>query len=409
VAAKAISDALGLPRRLASVLDGEGLVNDATALVAFQLASGVAITGAAFTLPSATVQLLFAAASSVAIGASVGWLGRKVLNQLQDSAVENTVILILPFAVFLAAERVHASGVLAVLTLALYQSRFGVVESSSLSRLEGRVLWDMINFVLTGVSFVLVGLQLPPVIEGVSGRIPTVALATLAVCLTVILVRPLWIFGVAWLSHGVRTVVGESTALSTRPSRGVLAVISWAGMRGVISLALALSLPLSTDNGQPFPDRSLIVVITFAVVLVTLLGQGLSLPSLIRVLKVRSVFEHVEDQDYAVQLRMARAALDRLDRIAGTTKAEPAAVERVRAFYAARISRLARGHEIATGTSTEKALNASVNLAAQDLLGKLLEIEHRELQALLKDGFVEAHLARQIQARLDALRHLDQG
>src|SRR5512142_3072978 len=210
IAAKAIADTLRLPRRLVSILGGEGLVNDATALVAFQVASGIAVTGAAFALGPATLRVLYAAAAAIAIGLMVGWIGRHVLSRVGDPAVENTVTLLLPFAAFLPAERMHASGVLAVLVLALYLSRYNVLVAASVSRLQGRVLWEMIDFVLTGLSFVLVGLQLPAAVGGLPHRSGGVLLTTVAVCLTVVLIRPAWVFGVAWLSRGVQQALGGS-------------------------------------------------------------------------------------------------------------------------------------------------------------------------------------------------------
>ncbi|HET9982851.1 MAG TPA: Na+/H+ antiporter [Longimicrobiales bacterium] len=403
VAAKAIADTLHLPRRLVAILEGEGLVNDATALVAFQVASGVAVTGTAFALGPATVRVLYAAVAAIGLGIVVGWIGHQVLSRVGDPAVENTVTLLLPFVAFLPAERVHASGVLAVLTLALYLSRFSVRVGSSVSRLEGRVLWEMINFLLTGLSFVLVGLQLPLVVEGLSNRPADVLRLTVAVCLTVILVRPAWVFGAAWLSHGVRSVLVEST-LTPRPTTPVLVVLGWAGMRGVVSLAVALSLPLVTATGQPFPGRDLIVFVTFVVVLVTLVGQGLTLPAVIRRLGVGVVASRVEDQEIAAELLMARAALDRLDAVAGETRASPDVVERVRGFYADRIERLERRREMRLASDAEQTREAQFHDATRRLLEHLLEVEHAELQRIRNSAAVETPVAHRIQARLDVLR-----
>jgi len=149
VAAKAIADTLHLPRRLVAILQGEGLVNDATALVAFQVASAAAIAGTVFAPASAAVRVAYAAAAGVAIGVALGWIGHHVLSRVGDPAVENTVTLLLPFAAFLPAEQLHASGVLAVLALALYLSRFSVLGPAAASRLQGRVLWVILNFLIT--------------------------------------------------------------------------------------------------------------------------------------------------------------------------------------------------------------------------------------------------------------------
>ena len=408
VAAKAIADTLRLPRRLVSILGGEGLVNDATALVAFQVASGVAVTGAAFVFAPATLRVLYAAAAAIAIGILVGWIGQHVLSRVGDAAVENTVTLLLPFAAFLPAERVRASGVLAVLTLALYLSRFNVLVAGSVSRLQGRVLWEMIDFVLTGLSFVLVGLQLPAAVGGLPQRPASVLLTTVAVCLTVILVRPAWVFGMAWLSRGVRQVLGDGVPTS-RLHTPILAVLSWSGMRGVVSLAVALSLPHMTDAGKSFPGRNLIVFVTFVVVLVTLIGQGLTLPAVIRRLGVGASAGRVEAQGLAAELRMARAALRQLDVVAGAAGSSRDVVERVRGFYADRIERLERYRALRLASAGKRAHDARLHDATRQLVGQLLEIEHDELQLIRNSAAVDPPVAQRIQSRLDVLRQHDRG
>lgn len=404
VAAKAIADTLRLPRRLVAILEGEGLVNDATALVAFQVASGIAIAGTAFAPVEAAARVGYAAAAGVAIGVAVGWIGRYLLNHIGDAAVENTVTLLLPFAAFLPAERAHASGVLAVLALALYLTRFGVLGRAAASRLQGMVLWEMINFLLTGLSFVLVGLQLPSAMVVVRDR-PSSVLTAAAVCLTVILVRPAWVFGIAWLSHSAQRALSESVP-SPRPRTPVLAVLSWAGMRGVVSLALALSLPHVTGE-QRFPGWELIVFVTFLVVLVTLVGQGLTLPLTIRALGVGAASDRVQDQELSAELRMARAALERLDAVAGEMHSSPEVVERARGFYADRIERLERRRDARLSDVAEQALEARLHEGARLLLGHLLEIEHVELQRIRTGTDLEPPVAQRIQSRLDALRLRD--
>jgi CPA1 family monovalent cation:H+ antiporter len=406
VAAKAIADTLHLPRRLVAILGGEGLVNDATALVAFQVASVAAVAGTALALGPTTLQVVYAPAASVAIGVGVGWIGRHILTWVGDPAVENTVTLLLPFGAFLSAEALHASGVLAVVTLALYLSRFSVLIASSTSRLQGRVLWEMIDFLLTGLSFVLVGLQLRSSVEGLRQDPIPVVLTTVAVCLTVIVVRPVWIFTTAWLSHSVRSMLVEHV-LTPKPTPRVLAVLSWAGMRGVISLAVALSLPQVTANGQPFPGRDLIVFIAFAVILVTLIGQGLTLPAVISRLGVGGVVVRGEDQEISAQLRMARAASDQIDAVAAETGASLEAVDRVSAFYADRIERLERHRQVGTTSKTEQADDTGLHTATHHLLDRLMDIERAELQRLQNSAVIDNLVVRRLQRGLDLLRLRD--
>ena len=408
VAAKAIADTLHLPRRLVAILGGEGLVNDATALVAFQVASAIAVAGTTFELAPTALQMVYAPAASVAIGVLVGWVGRHILTLVGDAAVENTVTLLLPFGAFLSAEALHASGVLAVLTLALYLSRFSVLIASSTSRLQGRVLWEMIDFLLTGLSFVLVGLQLRSSVEGLWHDPIAILLPTAAVCLTVIVVRPAWIFTTAWLSHGVRSMLVEHVVTS-KPTTRVLTVLSWAGMRGVISLAVALSLPQVTADGQPFPGRDLIVFIAFAVILVTLIGQGLTLPAVITRLGIGGVVGRGEEEEVSAQVLMARAALAQLDALAADTGSAREAVDRVRAFYADRIERLERHRHVGTTSKAEQAEHARLRTATHDLLDRLLDVERAELQRMQNSATVDNLVVRRLQRGLDLLRLHDRG
>jgi len=400
VAAKAIADTLHLPRRLVTILNGEGLINDATALVAFKVASGVAVAGTVFSAGHAAGRVTYAAVVAVLIGIAVGWIGRHLLSRVGDPAIENTIALLLPFGAFLPAEAVHASGVLAVVTLALYLSRFSASLASSASRLQGRVIWEMIDFLLTGLSFVLVGLQLRSAAVGVLDRPANVVLTTAAVCLTVIATRPLWVLATALVSRSVMAVFGE-TVPTTRPATPVLFVIGWAGMRGVISLAVALSLPEATSAGQPFPGRDLIVFITFAVILVTLIGQGLTLPVLVRRVGVGVLVGRLEDQEISARLRLARAALRELDIIGERTGAPPDAVERVRGVYADRIERLERHHAVLVASGPDHADDARVHAGTRRLLEELADVERAELQRLQNAAVVDNRLARRLQHGLD--------
>ena len=402
VAAKAIADTLHLPRRLVTILSGEGLVNDATALLAFQVASGAAIAGTSFALVPTTYRFLYAAAASVAVGLAVGWIGRHILDRIGDAAVENTLMLLLPFGAFLPAEAIHASGVLAVLSLALYLSRFSVVIASSTSRLQGPVLWEMIDFLLTGLSFVLVGLQLRLSARTLlDGGTRTIGVTT-AVCLTVIVVRPIWVFATGWLSHGVRSVFAERAGL--KPTTPVLTVLSWAGMRGVVSLAVALSLPQTTDSGQPLPGRDLIVFITFALILVTLVGQGLTLPFIIRWLGVEAIAGHAEDEELLAQSRMARAAVQELDACAAEAGSSPIAVERVRGAYASRMERLEQLRSTRTSSSAHRVEVARSNESTRQLLDMLIDVERAELQRMQNAAIIDGEMTRRLSTELDLRR-----
>lgn len=402
VAAKAIADTLRLPRRLVAILSGEGLVNDAVALIAFQVATGVAVGGTSFALGPAATRFAYAAVASVAVGVGAGWSARHILDRIGDPAVENTLMLLLPFGAFLPAEALNASGVVAVVSAALYLSRYGVVIASSTSRLQGPVLWEMIDFLLTGLSFVLVGLQLRSSARRLLYGGEGVLLVTTAVCLTVIVIRPVWVFATGWLSHGVRAVFIERATL--KPTNAVLTVVSWAGMRGVISLAVALSLPQTDAAGRPFPGRDLIVFTTFVVIVVTLVGQGLTLPFIIRRLGVEAVAGLAEDQELLARTRMARAAVRELDARAAEMGLLPSVVERVRGVYAGRLERLERLRATrASSPNVRKELEHS-DASTLMLVDALGAIEREELQRIQNDGIIDGETTRRLSMELDLRR-----
>jgi CPA1 family monovalent cation:H+ antiporter len=259
----------------------------------------------------------------------------------------------------------------------------------------------MIDFLLTGLSFVLVGLQLRSAAVGLLDRPANVLLTTAAVCLTVIVTRPLWVLAAAMVSRSVLAVFGE-TVPTTKATRPVLFVIGWAGMRGVISLALALSLPETTSAGHPFPGRDLIVFITFAVILATLIGQGLTLPVLVRRVGVGVLVGRMEEQEISARLRLARAALRELDGVGERTEAPPDAVERVRGLYADRIERLERHHALLAASGPERPDDARLHAATRRLLEQLADVERAELQSLQNAEIVDNRLARRLQNGLDA-------
>jgi CPA1 family monovalent cation:H+ antiporter len=265
----------------------------------------------------------------------------------------------------------------------------------------------MLDFLLTGLSFVLVGLQLRSSADALLDRPAHVLLVTAAVCLTVILVRPLWIFATTWLSDSVQAMLAEHEAID-RLTVPHLVVLSWAGMRGVISLAVALSLPQLTASGEPFPGRDLIVFVAFAVILVTLIGQGLTLPALIHRLGVGEVGVRTEEQEISARARMARAALERLDAIAGETRASPEAVHRVGLFYATRVEGFNRQRRLGTASEMERADEAGLREVTHHLLERLMDVERAELQRMLNDAVVDGPVARRLQRNLDLLRARDE-
>jgi monovalent cation/hydrogen antiporter len=271
VAATAVARRLRLPQRLVSVLEGEGMFNDATALVIYKVAVVAAVTGG-FSVTSLGLDLLLAVVVGVAVGIGLGWVTRWALLALVDAAPETTVTAIMPFAAYLAAEHLRGSGVLAVLALGLFLRSYGHSATTSQGWLLGRAVWGYADFVITSLVFTLVGYALVKIGLREEITADTVVLAV-AVLVVVVALRPLWIFPAAWLirRHAEDTPVGWREC----------AVASWAGMRGVVSVATAVALPLTLDSGAAFAERQQVVLVSLACVLATLVVQGLTLAPLV--------------------------------------------------------------------------------------------------------------------------------
>ena len=388
VAAVAVAGRLGLPRRMVTILEGEGLLNDATALVLYRLAVAAAVSGS-FSLVGAGAELVLSAAGGTAVGLAVGWAGSRVLRRVSEAPVENTVKLLLPYVAWLAAERAHASGVLAVLACGLLMTRhWGAISSGA--RLQARQLWDWLVFVLEGLSFVLVGVQLRTVVEGIEGRsLADLAVAALILNLVVIAVRLAWVYPASWLPR----LAGRVRDRDPFPGWGAVTVIGWAGMRGVVSLALALAIPTQVDGGGPFPDRNLVVFLAFSVIVVTLVGQGLTLPGLVRRLGVGAADEGPAGDGRRALARLSEVALDHLASLDPEADGiPPELVDRLRDRYRSRLAHLERqgGDGQADGTKAFAGLVA-------DLLGA----QREELRRLREQGEITPEVAARLAHDLD--------
>jgi monovalent cation/hydrogen antiporter len=297
IAATAVMERLAVPRRLVALLDGEALLNDATALTVYRVALVTAAAAtAAFTLaPVGTFIRMIV--GGVAIGLAVGWVIAEVRARLSDVPVETTVSLLTPYAAYIPAELLGVSGVLAAVTAGLYIGRRSSRIMGSDVRIAGRAFWDMLVFLLNGVVFILIGLELSTLTRD-TDRATLLALgaAGLAVSLALIAVRAAWLAAIAGWQ---RVVLRERDPLTASE----VVVLSWSGMRGVVSLAAALAIPLALPGGSPLPARGAVIVITFTVILVTLAGQGLTLPLVIKAVHLGG------DDDAAAEETQARRAL----------------------------------------------------------------------------------------------------
>jgi CPA1 family monovalent cation:H+ antiporter len=373
---------------MVTILEGEGLLNDATALVLYRVAVAAAVTGS-FSLGAAGVELAVAGVGGTAVGLAVGFVGSRILRRVSEAPVENTVKLLMPYVAWLAAERINVSGVLAVLTCGLLMTRhWGSISSGA--RLQARQLWDWLVFVLEGLSFVLIGVQLRTVVEGIEGRsLADLALAALALNLVVVVVRLALVYPASWLPR-LSARVRERDPF---PGWGWVTVIGWAGMRGVVSLALALAIPTRVEDGGPFPDRNLVVFLAFSVIVVTLVGQGLTLPLVIRRLGVSADDEGTAGDGRRALARLSEVALDHLDGLDPESDGVPAElVERLRERYRSRLAHLDREVDADQPDGTQ---------AFHELVHDLLGAQREELRRLQERGQVTREVARRLDHDLD--------
>jgi CPA1 family monovalent cation:H+ antiporter len=305
VAATAVGRTVGLPRRLMTILAGESLINDATALTAYRVAVAAATVGS-FSIWKGIEEFLLAGVGGAAIGLVLGVLTERLLRVLHDSVLENTLVLLVPFVGYAAAEEAHTSGVLGVVVAGLYLGHRSPRRQTAATRLQGTAIWRMVEFLLESVVFALIGLQLPTVLEDLADRSTGELVAAGVVTLGVVVVaRFVWMYPATYLPR----LIPRIQARDPNPPWQYPTVLGWAGMRGVVSLAAAFALP------EDFPGRNLILFLTFVVVVGTLLLQGLTLPALIRWL---GVVGRDSQQDLireaGAQHAAANAALERLDR-----------------------------------------------------------------------------------------------
>jgi CPA1 family monovalent cation:H+ antiporter len=329
IAATAIARRLGVPRKLTAIVEGESLVNDGTGLVLYRVAVAAVLTGS-FSLLDTSGQFVLAAFGGVAVGLAVAWIVRQARLRIDNPPAEITISLLTGYFAFIPADLLGVSGVLAAVTAGVYMGWYTPELTTSQVRLQGVAVWEITQYLLNALLFVLVGLQLPVVVDAL-GDVPAATLVGYAVLVsaTVIAVRFAWVFA----------VLGVPKWISRRMTswRGAV-FLSWAGMRGAVSLAAALALPLETDAGAPFPGRDLVIFLTFSVILVTLVGQGLTLPLVIRALGLED--DGIEDrEDAKARIRAAEAALARLEELESEDWVRDDTAERLRGAYRFRTDR----------------------------------------------------------------------
>ncbi|MEU5277586.1 Na+/H+ antiporter [Streptomyces asoensis] len=312
VAATAVAGQLGLPRRLVSILEGEGLFNDVTAIVLYHVAIAAAVSGS-FSPWRAGLDLVLSAVVALAVGVALGWGANRLLDVLGDTTLQIGLTLLVPYASYVLAEEFHGSGVLAVLTTALFLAEYATDPDDVLTRLAGHTFWDIIDTLVTGVAFGLIGLELHNAIRTASGRWGEMLGWAGVIVAVVVVVRLLWLLPATWLTQRLHARKDHLEDIPTNWRETL--VMWWAGMRGVASVALALAVPLETDDGGAFPDRDEIIFIAFGVIMATLVLQGLTLPWLVKRLGVQSDSGREKAFEKELAVRAAKAAKQRLREI----------------------------------------------------------------------------------------------
>jgi CPA1 family monovalent cation:H+ antiporter len=386
LAASAIGRRLGVPRRLLTVLEGESLVNDATALVAYRIAVAAAVSGT-FVAWQAGLRFLVTAAGGVAVGLLVGWLVAELRRRLDDPVVEIVVSVFTGYAAYLPAELVGVSGVLAAVTAGLYLGWRGPELASAATRLLGFSFWEVLVYLANAVLFILVGLQLRPILEDLGGTAVAVLVGQgVLVSAVVVAVRLGWGFSVPYL---VRLVDRRRAQVMRRVGARERLLIGWSGMRGAVSLAAALALPLD------FPMRNLILFLTFSVILATLVVQGLTLPTLIRRLRLEQD-DAEEREEVRARLAATQAALERLDELAGADWTRDDTVERLHGLYEFRRRRLkARGGYLEDDGVEDRSQ------AYQRLLRELLQAQRLAIVRLRNQGQISNDVMHRVERELD--------
>ena len=390
VAATAIVRRLGVPRRLVTLLEGESLLNDATALIAYRFAVAAVVTGS-FSPSRALVTFFGAAAGGVLIGLAAGWVATEVRRRLNDPPVEIIISLLTPFAAYLPAEQLGASGVVAAVTCGLYLGWFLPEIASAEQRLQGQAVWQMLEFLLNGVIFMLIGLQLRGVVAELNLPPLTLVWYAVAISLAAILARLAWVFPAVYLPYVFSSTIRRS---SSPPSWPHVGIVAWTGMRGVVSLAAALALPFTTADGSPFPERHLVIFLTFSVILVTLVLQGLSLPLLIRWLGLAEDGSEEHEEAHA-RIAASEAALVRLDALQEEWPAHRELIDDLRAHYDHRTRHVGAHHDSENGAVDQELVEHRLIRQA------VIRSEREVVEQLRRSGEINDDVMRRIQRDLD--------
>ena len=393
VAPLALVRRIGLPRRLSLILEGEGLANDATALILYRFAIAAVATGL-FSFREAASEFAIIVFGEIAYGIGVGWFSLRLRRWAREPRVEITLSLLTPYAAFLIPQGLGGSGVLATVAAGLYVSWNGPLLIPAATRLQGIFFWDLVVYLLEGFVFLVTGMQTRTILDSMHAEVLNRLLLAIAATFAVIVVtRFAWIYPAAWIPRLLSPALRRRDPL---PSWRWLFLLAFVGVRGVVSLAAALAIPLTIQSGAPFPDRDIILFVTFGVIVVTLLAEGLSLPAVVHWLRLDHDAAKERDREQAAEAAARSEALEvahaRLKQFVADGRASSAAHALLRARHEYRAGRLAPppAKEVADGAASAYALRLELIAAEREFI-------YQQLQA----GKITDESRRRIERELD--------
>jgi Na+/H+ antiporter len=391
VAPAEIMRRVGAPRRLVAIVEGENLTNDWSALVLYRFAVAAVVSGS-FSLGTAGLKFVASGVGGLIVGLAAGWVIREVRSRINDPPTEITISILSGYAAYLPAEELGFSGVIAAVTTGLFMAWYTPQLTTPVMRLQGVAVWEILTFLLNAVLFLLVGLQLPGILDDLSGTATGDLIAWGALMSVVVIgVRLAWVFTLPYVS---RLIDRRDTARRRRIPADQRLVVGWAGMRGSVSLAAALAIPLTTDGGGAFPERNLIIFLAFAVILVTLVGQGLTLGPLINRLGIEDDGQE-SHEDTLARRRAAEAALHRLEELGEPDWISPESVGRARQMFDYRERRFGALEDGADENFEDRAD------AWRRLMYDLFDAQRQALLEMRNQGEISETIRRNVERDLD--------
>ncbi len=390
VAATAATKGLKLPKRIITILEGESLVNDATGLIAYRYAIAATASGS-FIFWLAGINFFYVAGLGILMGLAVGyiffWIHKITPN---NATTDTTFTLLTPYAAYLVAEEFHASGVLAVVAAGLFLSPRSSEVFSNRTRLQATAVWDTMIFILNGVIFILIGLQLPMILDNIKQHsLTSLIIYGSLVSLVTVIARIIWVFPGTyiprWLSKGIREREPETTVRR-------VSIVAWSGMRGIVSLAAALALPIMATDKMAFPNRDMIIFLTFCVIFVTLVLQGMTMRRLIRWLGVKEDDKHAREEE-AARVRISSSVIEHIEENYSLTLSE-AVLNQIKSKYEIRIQRIRKD-------STEQRMTPEQISEFHRIQQELLAREREFILNMRKEGKISDEVLRKVEYELD--------